>query len=570
MADGSLDLELLLQSSPTLTPLIIDSFAGGGGASTGIEMALGRSPDIAINHDEAALSMHEANHPETHHLSSNIWQIDPDDVVMPGQKVGLAWFSPDCTHHSRAKGGKPVKKNIRDLAWVVVLWVQRVKPEVIMLENVPEFLKWGPLGADDRPLKENEGETFDKWVSEIRKHGYKVEWRMVKCYHHGAPTIRQRLLLIARRDGRPIVWPEPTHDKPSSPAVISGARKPWRTAAEIIDWTLPCPSIFDTSSAIKEKFGLRAQRPLKDNTLRRIAKGVQRYVIDAQEPFFVTYGQHGGANRSASNPMHTVTASPKDQNALVVPHLISVAHGDSGGRREYPMEEPIGTMTGKTAQHALIAPTLVSYYGEGNGGKDRSSSMETPVNTVTTANRHAVVAAFLAQHNKGAIGRKADAPLATITARPTQINLVAASMMSMHGNDRRDSDIRQPIQSLCAGGGHAALIGAFLTKYNGTDQDPKLGEPLHTVTTKDRFGLVMVNIHGQEYLIYDIGMRMLSPQEMYRAQSFPDTYEIETGHDGRKFTKTEQTRMCGNSVPPEVVRSHVAANCGHLIDGAPK
>jgi site-specific DNA-cytosine methylase len=271
--------------------LIVDSFAGGGGASTGIEMALGRSPDIAINHDATALAMHEVNHPATTHLVSDVWEVDPVEVTA-GRPVGLAWFSPDCKHFSKAKGGKPVEKKIRGLAWVVVHWANVVAPRVIILENVEEFATWGPLGADNKPCPLQKGLTFKRWLSELERLGYVVEWRELRACDYGAPTLRKRLFLIARCDGEPIVWPVPTHkrvkayrdgraDVEKLGSALVPDVKPARVAAEIIDWSLPCPSIFDTAKQIKEKYGLRAVRPLQKATMARLAKGVRRYVVDA-------------------------------------------------------------------------------------------------------------------------------------------------------------------------------------------------------------------------------------------------------------------------------------------------
>lgn len=508
-------------------PLIVDSFAGGGGASTGIEMALGRPVDVAINHDPIALQMHKANHPSTHHLITSVYAVDPRELVKPGQKVGLMWFSPDCKHHSKAKGGKPLDNNIRGLAWVVIHHAELVRPDVIMLENVEEFEDWGPLTADCKPDLERKGETFKKWIKKLRALGYKVEWFQLRACDYGAPTIRKRLFMVARCDGRPIVKPAPTHGDPNSEAVQSGKLKPWRTAADIIDWSVPCPSIFDTSAQIKEKYGVRSIRPLADNTLRRVARGIMRYVIEAKDPFFVTYGQHGGAVRSGFDPMHTITASKKDQNQIVVPNL-------------------------------------VSYYGEGQGGKDRSHSLESPLTTVTTANRHAMVCAFMAQHNTGAYERHMETPVTTLTTRGTQQNIVAAHLMNMHGTARSARDARWPVTSICAGGTHAGLVAAFLTKYYGQGDGQSCNEPLHTLTTRDRFGVVTVNIHGQTYAITDIGMRMLTPREQFRAQGFPDSYIIDRGADGRVMPKTQQTHKCGNSVSPNVAAALVAANCGHL------
>jgi DNA (cytosine-5)-methyltransferase 1 len=573
MPDGSLAPATPQRARPELPPMIIDSFAGGGGASTGIELALGRSPDVAINHDAAALSMHQANHPETLHLNSNVWQIDPAEVCR-GRRVGLAWFSPDCKHHSKAKGGKPVKKNIRDLAWVVILWAKRARPEVIILENVEEFRDWGPLTADNRPCPDRRGQTFMAWVTELKRLGYKVEHRELRACDYGAPTIRKRLFLIARRDGKPIVWPEPTHGKPDSPEVQAGQRLPWRRAADIIDCSLPCPSIFDTAEEIMAKHGLRAVRPLQDATLRRIARGVMRYVVNSAKPF-----------------------------------IVSVAHGDSGGRREYPIDDPLGTQTVGGIQHAVVQPTLAPFvtygqqgganrdaldplhtitasakdqnaivapvlvqtgYGEAPGQQPRSLDIQAPLGTVVAGGgKHALVAAFLAQHNAGPkmeknAGRSADEPLSTLTTRGTQQQVVAAHLMNMHGSDRSARDITEPHPSICAGGQHGAVIAAFLDKYYGADQNQSTDEPLHTLTTKPRFGLVTVQIDGQTYAIADIGMRMLTPREQFRAQGFPESYRIDTGADGRPMTKTEQTRMCGNSVSPVVAKALVAANAGHL------
>ncbi len=530
----ALDLPAPVDLRPDPTePVVIDYFAGGGGASVGLERALGRSPNFAVNHDPVALAMHEVNHPKTKHLRTSVWAVDPRDLVKPGQHVGLMWFSPDCKHHSKAKGGKPVSKNIRDLAWVVVSCAELVSPDIIMLENVEEFQDWCPLTAEGKPDASRKGETFREWVRQLRRLGYVVEWRELRACDYGAPTIRKRLFVIARKDGRPIVWPDPTHGAPDSPEVLSGALKPWRTAAEIIDWSLPCPSIFDTKEEIWEKYGLRAIRPLAENTEKRIAAGVQRYVLNAENPFFVTYGQHGGANRSALDPMHTITASSKDQNAVVAPTLIQTGYGERQGQkpRVPGLHKPIGTMVA-------------------GGGK------------------HALVSAFLAQHNTQRSGvnpgRPASEPLATLTERSTQINVVAAHIQSMHGTTRRMRGADAPLQTLTAGGGHAALVAAFMTKYYGTAKGADLHGPIHTLTTKDRMNLVTCKIAGNPYYVDDIGMRMLVAREMFSAQGFPLSYRIDFGPDGRAFTKTEQTRMCGNSVPPDMAEVLAAANAGHL------
>lgn len=624
--------------------IIVDSFAGGGGASTGIEMALGRSPDFAINHDPEALALHAANHPDTVHLSKNIYNVDPINVV-GGHKVGLLWASPDCKHFSKAKGGKPVKREIRDLAWVVVQWAERVRPRVIILENVEEFQTWGPL-VETRPgifmpHPGRMGETFNEWVGALRRLGYKVEWRELRACDYGAPTTRKRLFLIARCDGRPIVWPVSTHGAPNSPEVKTGLKQPWVTAAEIIDWSEPCPSIFDTSEQILVRYGIRAIRPLAANTMARIAKGVKRYVIDAAKPFVVnlTHGvrtepvdepfktvtgahrgekgvivphvtkfqsgavgsdigaplptvtansfikrpggaapigivaahisaaQQGGAVRSADDPLHTVTASPKDQNQVIAASLVQTGYGEREGQEPRALDPraPLGTVVAGGVKHAAVAAHLQRQFGAsvGHGADEPNGSI-----TAGGGGKSALVAAFLAQHNTDVIGHSAREPVSTIVQKGcTQAVVeVAAGLMNMKGSERRQSDVAEPAPAVTSQGNHLAEVRAFLMKYYGVDQDPRLEEPLSTVTTKDRFGIVMVN--GEPYEITDIGMRMLTPRELFKAQGFPAGYEIETGvfegGERRRLTKTSQVRMCGNSVCPPIAAALVGANCADL------
>lgn len=567
--------------------LIVDCFAGGGGASTGIERALNRPVDISINHDAAAVAMHEANHPWSRHYRENIFAVDPSRVC-GGRPVDLAWFSPDCTHFSAAKGGKPRKKNIRGLAWIVHRWARTVRPRIIMLENVKEFEDWGPLTAEGKPCKARRGKTFKFWKSILERHGYRVEIRKLRACDYGAPTIRNRLVMVARCDGQPIVWPKPTH----GPGLL-----PYRTAADCIDWSIPCPSIFLSK---EEGRALGCKRPLVDNTMRRIARGVMRYVVNAAEPFivsvahgdsggrreygideplgtvtsggisqalvtpFVTFAQHGGGNRSAGEPLHTVTASPKDQNCIIVPHL-SRQFGKSVGS---DIMDPVGTVTaGGGGKTALVAPTLVQTgYGERPGQAPRSLDLQQPLGTVVAGGgKHALVAAFLAQHNGGprnenSAGRAADAPLSTTTTRGTQQQIVASHLVKLRGTCKDGQSATEPMPTVTAGGTHVGEVRAFLMKYYGTDQDPRLAEPLHTVTTKDRFGLVTVQVAGEEYYIADIGMRMLTPRELYRAQGFPDSYIIDPEVNGKRLNKGEQIRMCGNSVCPDVAAAVVRAN----------
>lgn len=579
--------------------LIIDSFAGGGGASEGIAMALGRGPDYAINHDREALAMHAANHPETEHLSKNIWQVDPMDVV--GRRpVGLAWFSPDCKHFSKAKGGKPVKREIRDLAWTVVLWAKRVRPRVILLENVEEFRDWGPLVETDdgkwMPCPERRGATFDRWVGELKRLGYKVDWRELRACDYGAPTIRKRLFLIARRDGKKIVWPAPTHGAPTDPDVVAGKKLPWRTAAEIIDWSIPCHSIFLTR---EEGRAVGVNRPTADATMTRIAKGVKRYVLDAAVPFIVplthqggdrarglnlplptvtgahrgeqaivaphfTYAQQGGAVRDPEVPPHTVKASRKDQNALAAVHLTKFRANSVGTA----MDEPVHTVTANsfTKRPGCAAPIgVVAAHVQRQFGNSIGSGAEEPVGSVTAGGggKTALVAAFLAQHNLGAVARDARDPMSTITSTGAQQQVVSAGLVHMKGSDRRGAGIDEPVRTITAGGYHHGEVRAFLQKYYGTGgQDQACTDPLHTATTKARMGLVMVE--GEPYEIVDIGMRMLSPRELFRAQGFRDSYTIDRGRlpDGTEIalTKTASIRMCGNSVSPVVAQAIVAAN----------
>lgn len=489
--------------------LVVDGFAGGGGTSTGIEWALGRSPDLAINHDAEAIAMHEANHPDTRHLITDITKVNPI-VEVHGQDVGLAWFSPDCKHFSKAKGGRPLSKKIRDLAWVVIRWARQVQPRIIMLENVEEFTTWGPLLESGHPDPKRKGETFNRWLGELRAAGYTVEFQMLRACDYGAPTIRRRLFLIARRDGARIVWPEATHGP--------GRALPWRMAAECIDWSLPCPSIFLTR---EEGRALGVNRPLVDATMARIAAGVGRYVIDAAEPFIVPVTHQGDLRvHSLRDPLRTVTAAQRGEHALVLP-FVSRQFGASIGSS---IVEPVGTTTA------------------GGGGKT------------------ALVAAFMAQHNLGMVGHDARKPLSTITQRGTQQAIVAAHLINLKGSNRRDGRADGLAPTICAGGYHVGEVRTFLMKYHGNGgqwQSP--GEPMHTIDTRGRLGLVIV--HGEPYEIVDIGMRMLTPRELFRAQGFPDTYIIDPFVNGKRLSKTAQIRMCGNSVSPVMPAALLRANC---------
>lgn len=491
---------------PLRDELVVDNFAGGGGASTGIEAALGRPVDVAINHDGRALAMHLHNHPETTHFCESVFKVDPEKIT-GNQPVGLAWFSPDCTHFSKAKGGAPRSPRVRGLAWIVIRWARRVKPRVIMLENVEEFADWGPLLADGTPCPDRRGKTFALWRNQLRGAGYQVEMRQLRACDYGAPTSRKRLFVIARRDGLPIVWPTPTHGP--------GRPLPYRTAAECIDWSIPCPSIFERT------------RPLAENTMRRIARGVMRYVVTAADPFIVPLTHTGDARvHDIREPVRTLTTANGGELALAVPTLVQTGYGERPGQapRSLDLHAPLGTVVGCGQRHALVAAFLAKHYG---GNETPGTPMPAPMDTVTTQDHHALVASHLTKLRGTSTAQAADEPLHTISA----------------------------------GGTHFAEVRALLMKYYGTDQDPQLRDPLHTVTTRDRFGLVMVE--GQPYAIADIGMRMLQPRELFRAQGFPDSYVIDFEHNGRRLSKAAQVRMCGNSVCPPVAAELVRANFAH-------
>lgn len=493
----------------------MDNFAGGGGASTGIELATGRSVDIAINHDPAAIAMHQANHPGTKHYCENVWEVDPRKAV-DGRPVALCWLSPDCKHFSKAKGGKPVEKKIRGLAWVAVKWAATVRPRVIMLENVEEFKTWGPLLKNGKPDPDKKGRTFNCFVNALKRQGYQVEWRELRACDYGAPTIRKRFFMVARCDGKPIVWPEPTHGDPKSIEVKSGKLKPWRTAAEIIDWSLPCPSIFER------------KKPLAENTMRRIARGIQKFVIDYPNPFIVQIGQNGFSKND----------------------------------RSYQINQPLTTIVTK-AEHCLVTPTLIQYHTETVSHEARGQSINKPIMTLDTSPRYGLVMSFLAKHYGGNYtGPGADTrdPLHTVTS--VDHNALVTSHLLQMNNGCDGRSLREPIKTIVAGPGHWGEVRTFLLKYYGTGDGQRLQEPLATITTKDRFGLVTV--HGQDYQIVDIDMRMLEPRELFNAQGFPKDYIIAQDNNGKYYPKSAQVARCGNAVPPPFAEHLVRANLPEL------
>lgn len=669
--------------------LIVDSFAGGGGASLGIEWAIGRSPDVAINHNPAAIEMHTRNHPTTRHYKEDVFKVNPREVTR-GRPVGLLHLSPDCTHFSRAKGGKPVKKSIRGLAWVAIKWAVEAAPRVMILENVREFQDWGPLvnrwvcradcgwkGTESQttllrsrrrcprceslrvcptedmvPCPDRKGLTFRRFVGRLKACGYAVEWKVLNAADFGAPTHRRRLFLVARNDGEEIGWPEPTHGDPKKIGrdLFSLDLKPWRTAAECIDWSIPRPSIFDR------------KKPLAEKTLKRIALGIRRYVLDNPKPFIVGVGgragqspatgadspvgtvtakndravvvpeftpliadmqrdnrprgvdepaatvttqgnrqvlvspvitpvTHAGERRANGplEPLPTVTGANRGEMAVIAPVLSELAHGEAGrwGAGTPDINAPIGTIHAGGKNFALIAPTLVPHYGKstaasveqphgtvmpGGHGKSvliaptlvqtgfgeregqapRALDLHKPLGTVAGTGKHAVVSAFLAKHYGGVVGTPADVPVGTVTAVDHH-SVVAANLVHLNHGDKTASGVDEPARTVTASGTHAALVYSFLTKYfSSGGQWQAANEPLHTVTAKDRLSVVTVTVEGVEYVITDIGMRMLKPRELARAQGFPDSY-ILTG------TATNQVERIGNSVSPPVEKAVVEA-----------
>ena len=540
--------------------LIVDNFAGGGGASTGIEMATGYSVDIAINHDPEAIKMHKANHPNTKHYCENVWAVDPVKACN-GHPVALAWFSPDCKHFSKAKGGKPKDKNIRGLAWVACRWAGLVRPRVIMLENVEEFKTWGPLGRRHHPIKAKQGETFQKFVQQLTDLGYEVQFRELIAADYGAPTMRKRFFMIARCDGKPIVWPEPTHAPADSEEVKAGLKKPYVGAYTQIDFSRPCPSIFDTSEEIKEKYGIRAVRPLAQKTMDRIARGFIKFVLNNPKPFIIQCN-HGGERRpnDIREPMPTITG--KHGYGIVEPYMVQIGQTGFTKDRSKDVREPLTTIVSKN-EHCLISPTLIQYHSETSKDGVRGQTIEDPIMTVDSSNRYGLVTSFLHKYYDGGYkgaGETVENPLPTVTAWDHN-SVVTANLIQMN-NHCDGKDIRQPLPTITAGDGHFGEVRAFLIKYYGQGTGQDIEQPLDTVTARDRFGLV--TIEGVDYQIVDIGLRMLEPRELYGCQGFPDDYIIDHDYTGKIYPRSEQVRRCGNAVCPPIPAALVRANLPEL------
>ena len=590
--------ELQGKQTSLFNEIIVDNFAGGGGASTGIELALGRPVDIAINHDPAAILMHKTNHPHTVHYQESVWDIDPR-AVCGGRKVGLAWFSPDCRHFSKASGAALKDKKIRGLAWIVCRWAGLVRPRVIILENVEEFTTWGPA-RKGKPRKSKAGNTFRKFITQLEspKLGYQVEYRELVAADYGAPTTRKRFFLIARCDGRPIVWPERTHAPADSADVRSRKCLPWRSAAEIIDWSLPCPSIFDDKATIKAQYGLDAKRPLVDNTMRRIARGLDKFVIRSGNPFIIQgYSEAPKQNprvHDICQPVPTAVGSAKQR--LIMPVLSSITHSARAGGYTHLPNAPVNTVVSK-AEQCIIAPALVKYHAEKHDYV-RGQAVDRPALTVDGSNRFGLMGAALTKYYGQGTGQSVDTPMHTATAKDREgVNAVFLSKYFSGGYTGAGADVAEPLPTVTAWD-HNAICATHIAEFKGQDKGQGPTTPLRTITASaGQFGAVktylakadgttglhrwpdvraLLNSHcGYELAddeillmeigdalcyISDVGLRMLSPAELYRAQGFPDDYKIDRDHTGKAYTKEQQVARCGNAVPPPFARALAAAN----------
>lgn len=617
-----------------LDEIIVDNFAGGGGASTGMELATGRTVEIAINHDPDAILMHKTNHPHTRHFQASVWDIDPREVCA-GRPVGLAWFSPDCKHFSKAKGGKPVDKNIRGLAWITLRWAGTVRPRVIILENVEEFQTWGPVRRG-RPVKGKAGETFQKFIRQLKDLGYNVEWRELVAADFGAPTTRKRFFLVARCDGQPIVWPKPTHAQRDTEEVKNGKLKPWISAAEIIDWSLPCPSIFDSKAQIKEKYGITAVRPLAEKTMRRAIRGVDQFTIKSREPFLlmVNHGEDGrdrtllavaplptvtathglgiadpilapvqvsnttnSLGTPADFPVHTVTTAGNQM--LVCPALTAIGQ-TGGGDRVRDIREPAHTTVSK-AEDCVVGASLIQYHTE-QSERVRGQTIHDPIMTIDAANRYGLVGASLTKYyGSDEHGQDAKAPLHTITAKDRE-GVVAANLTKFYGGVV-GAPVTEPTPTITAIDHNAVTVAHMMEMY-GTSVGRRVDDPAGTVTASGAHHaiietsvvpadasvdlghwpevrsllnkycgydlkeneLLLLLIEGVWWFIRDIGLRMLTPRELYAANGFPPDYIIDHDYQGNVYGKTKQVARCGNAVLPPFATALVRANLPEWCD----
>lgn len=576
--------------------IIVDNFAGGGGASTGIELATGRRVAIAINHDPDAIRMHRTNHPYTEHLQASVWDVDPV-VECRGRPVGLAWFSPDCKHFSKAKGAALVDRKIRGLAWITLRWAAKMRPRVIILENVEEFQTWGPVRRG-KPVKKLAGTTFRKFISQLEALGYTVEFRELVAADYGAPTSRKRFYLIARCDGQPIVWPKPTHSKTGA----DGLPK-WRSAAEIIDWSLPCPSVFASKAEIMATYGLKAVRPLAKNTMRRIIRGVDKFTVRSGKPFIVqqklqnaaqniekplttvtAVGAHelckpllapvtvtntsNSVGATVGEPMNTVRTGGGGGQMLVTPFLAECNH--SGGGHIAPVGDAYKTITAKHTG-GIAAPSLIQYHTEQTESV-RASGLGAPINTVDASNRYGLTCANLVEYYTG--GRPLDITDAmhTVTSHDREA-VVAAHVVKFKGDDLGHG-MKEPMQTVTTSAGEFAECVAYMAKMHGGDNLghwPEIRALLNEFCgyTLAEDEVLLLEISGALYYIADIGLRMLSPRELYNAMGFPPDYIIDRDYEGNEYKKSAQVARCGNAVCPPMATALVRANlperCGAEI-----
>lgn len=566
--------------------LIVDNFAGGGGASTGIELATGRPVDIAINHDIDAIAMHKVNHPRTRHYCESVWDVDPVEIC-GGDPVGLMWLSPDCKHFSRAKGGKPVEKKVRGLAWIALRWAATVRPRVIILENVPEFVTWGRLGKDGKPDKRFAGETFRSFVYQLKQHGYDVKYRELKACDYGAPTIRKRFFLIARCDGKPIVFPFPTHGH----GLI-----PYRTAAECIDWSVSCKSIFER------------EKPLADNTLRRIARGLDKFTLKSSSPFIVPvgYGERQGQSprvHDINAPLSTIVSTVKqrlvtphiskyfggvvgsditaplgtvtaiDHNAVVMPKIAPCIMANNTNNVGSAINAPLPTVTTGN-RNFYTAASLIQYHSEQTEREVRGQSLNDPLMTVDVSPRYGLTSAHIVKYYKGDNYSAVNSPLHTITVK--ERNALIESHLCLLRNNQDCKSLYDPIPTLCTSGGHISEIRTVIAKYDNTVELNHWAEVRELLNTYCAYSLsdddiLLLEINGEQYYISDIGMRMLTPRELYRAQGFPEDYIIDFDVNGKQYPRSAQVARCGNAVPPPFAEALVRANlpemCGekHIL-----
>lgn len=519
-------------------PLIIDCFAGGGGASVGIEMALGRSVDIAINHDPKAILMHKTNHPNTLHLTEDIFKVDLPKIIK-GQHVALMWASPDCTSHSKAKGGKPRKSGLRILPWAVYKHAKELLPDVIIMENVEEIQQWGPLDKEGYPIKERKGEEYQRFISKMQCLGYDFDCRELVAADYGAPTTRKRWYGIFRRDGKPIVWPKPTHNKNGM-----GGLEKWVAVSTVLNFSDLGKSIFGR------------KKPLADNTLKRIANGLRKFIFENPDPFIIQVNHSGDNFRGQSifDPIPTITQ--KNGFGMVTPYILQIGQTGFTKERNRGVDDPLSTIVTKN-EHCLVSPLIIQYHSETSNKEIRGQSLDEPLRTVDTSNRYAAVMAFLMKFYKTGIGQGLEQPIHTITTSPGHFGLV--SVITVKLEKLLEAGVSEEIAQRCT------WVSQFLIEYYGSGIGQTVDVPLHTVVTKDRFALITVL--GNGYVVLDIFLRMLTAEELKIGQGFPKDYIIDRDYRWNEYPVSERVRRIGNSVVPVMAKALVESNCGYLKVG---